>query len=80
MVEGGRTPLLSPAELHDLGFDLIVHPLAALLTTTKALQDMYGRLREKGTLRDDLQGVASFDDFNALIDLERHYELEKKYR
>jgi 2-methylisocitrate lyase-like PEP mutase family enzyme len=80
MVEGGRTPLLSPSELHDLGFDLIVHPLAALLAATKAIQEVYARLREKGTLRDDLDRLASFDEFNELIELERHYELEKKYR
>lgn len=80
MVEGGRTPLLSPAELHDLGFDLIVHPLAGLLATTRALQRTFSTLREKGTLRDDLGGLATFDEFNELIGLERHYELEKKYR
>src|SRR5215470_14120194 len=42
MVEGGRTPLLAPAELHALGFDLIVTPLAGLLATARALQETYG--------------------------------------
>lgn len=79
MVEGGRTPLLSPAELHDLGFDLIVTPLAAILAATKALAFVYRRLREAGTLRDDLEQLLSFDDFNELIGLERYYELERKY-
>src|SRR5512147_543155 len=36
MVEGGRTPLLAPDELHALGFDLIVTPLAALLASARA--------------------------------------------
>ncbi|MGH9124879.1 MAG: isocitrate lyase/PEP mutase family protein [Acidimicrobiales bacterium] len=30
MIEGGRTPLRTPAELHQLGFDLIVSPLTGL--------------------------------------------------
>src|SRR5262245_38841976 len=36
MVEGGKTPLLSPAELHARGFDLIVTPLAALLAAARS--------------------------------------------
>ena len=43
MVEHGKTPLLSPAELHQLGFDLIVTPLAGLLASAKALQDVLRR-------------------------------------
>jgi 2-methylisocitrate lyase-like PEP mutase family enzyme len=80
MVEGGRTPLLSPAELHQLGFDLIVTPLAGLLASAKALQSVYAELREKGTMRSRLDLLLSFDQFNEVIDLERHYELEKKYK
>ena len=36
MVEAGRTPLLTPAELHDLGFDLIVSPLRGLYAAAVA--------------------------------------------
>jgi methylisocitrate lyase len=79
MVEGGRTPLLSPAELHDLGFDLIVTPLAALLAVTKAVRSVYRQLRETGTMRDHLGDLVSFDEFNQLMELEKYYELEKKY-
>ncbi|MBI3783855.1 MAG: isocitrate lyase/PEP mutase family protein [Deltaproteobacteria bacterium] len=80
MVEHGKTPLLSPDELHQLGFDLIVTPLAGLLTTAKALQETYAILRRDGTLRDHLDRLLSFDDFNALVELDRNYELEKRYK
>src|SRR6266478_3100506 len=30
MIEAGKTPLLTPSELHELGFDLIVSPLTNL--------------------------------------------------
>jgi methylisocitrate lyase len=79
MVEGGRTPLLSPAELHDLGFDLIVTPLAAILAVAKALRFVYRQLRETGTMRDHLDQLVSFEDFNELMELERYFGLEKKY-
>lgn len=79
MIEGGRTPLRSPAELHDLGFDLIVSPLTGLLAAARQMQQAYGVLQEKGTLRDDLDLVLSFDELNPLVDLDGHYALEARY-
>lgn len=80
MVEGGRTPLLSPAELHDLGFDLIVTPLAALLAAARAIRDTYAELRRTGTMRGALDRLLTFEEFNRLIDLDRHYALEERFR
>jgi 2-methylisocitrate lyase-like PEP mutase family enzyme len=79
MIEGGRTPLRTPAELHDLGFDLIVSPLTGLLAAAQQMQRAYAVLAEKGTLRDDLDLVLSFDDFAAFVDLNQHYATEAKY-
>ncbi len=79
MVEHGRTPLLSPSELHELGFDLIVTPVAGLLATAKALQATYATLRREGTLRGELDRLLPFDDFNALVGLEEKYELERQF-
>jgi 2-methylisocitrate lyase-like PEP mutase family enzyme len=80
MIEGGRTPLRTPAELHEVGFDLIVSPLTGLLAATKQMQRAYAVLHDRGTLRDDLDLVTSFDDFAGVVDLDRHYALEDRYR
>jgi 2-methylisocitrate lyase-like PEP mutase family enzyme len=80
MVEGGRTPLLSPHELHDLGFDLIVTPLAGLLAGARALRQVYERLRSAGTMRDHLDDLLTFDEFNDLIGLEEHFEREARFK
>jgi 2-methylisocitrate lyase-like PEP mutase family enzyme len=80
MVEHGKTPLLSPDELHQRGFDLIVTPLAALLASAKALQEAYAFLRRDGTLRDRLDRLMPFDEFNQLVELERHYALDERYK
>ena len=80
MVEHGKTPLLTPAELHQLGFDMIVTPLAGLLASAKALQETYALLRRHGTLRDHLDRLMPFDDFNELVELERHYQLEQRFK
>jgi methylisocitrate lyase len=80
MVEHGKTPLLAPDELHHLGFDLIVTPLAGLLSSAKALQDTYALLRRDGTMRAHLDRLIPFDDFNQLVDLERHFALEQRFK
>jgi methylisocitrate lyase len=79
MIEAGKTPLLTPSELHDLGYDLIVSPLTGLFAMTRALREAYGILHEEGTLRDHLDLVTTFEDFGAVIELDRHYQLESRY-
>ncbi len=80
MVEGGRTPLCSPDELHALGFDLIVHPVAALLAAARAVGDVYAELRRSGTLRGHLDRLLAFDAFNELVGLGRQYALQERFR
>jgi 2-methylisocitrate lyase-like PEP mutase family enzyme len=79
MIEGGRTPLYTPVELHELGYDLIVTPLTGLFAATKAMRTAYGQLRERGTLRDDLDQVTSFSEFESVVDLDGHRALESRY-
>lgn len=79
MIEGGRTPLLSPAELHELGFDLIVTPLTALFAATKAIQDAFCVLRAGGTLRDRADLLVSFSEFEPVVDVAGHRSLEQRY-
>jgi 2-methylisocitrate lyase-like PEP mutase family enzyme len=79
MVETGKTPLLTPGELHDLGFDLIVSPLSALFAAVHAMRRQLGALREHGSLRDNLDELVAFDDFTALVQLDRHRALDEEY-
>ena len=79
MIEAGKTPLLTPSELHDLGYDLIVSPLTGLFAAARAMATAYQTLREEGSLRDHLDLVVTFDDFNRVVDLDRHYGLEARY-
>ena len=79
MIEAGRTPLLTPAELHDLGYDLIVSPLTALFAAARAVASALEMLRKEGSLRDHLDQLMTFDEFNSVVDLDGHYELEARY-
>jgi 2-methylisocitrate lyase-like PEP mutase family enzyme len=80
MIEGGRTPLFTPPELHDLGYDLIVSPLSGLFAMARSVGTAYHVLADQGTLRNHLDLVTSFDEFNRVVDLEGHYRLEARYQ
>jgi len=80
MVEAGRTPLLTPAELTDLGFRLVVSPLTSLFTMVQAVRQSLGILAEAGSLRDDLDRLVCFDDFTALVGLPDVADIERRYR
>lgn len=50
IVEGGRTPQLTPAELQKLGFSIAIYPASGFLAVAKALQDIYGQIKaQRGT-------------------------------
>ena len=80
MLERGVTPLMGPQELHDLGFDLVVWPLAPLYSVAKSLNEVYTTLRRDGTTVDILDRLMPFDEFNRIVGLEEKYQLDEKYR
>ena len=80
MIEGGRTPLLTPQELHDLGYDLIVTPLSAIFAAARAVREAFAVLRREGTLRAHPELLLSFSEFEPVVDLARHRSLEERYR
>jgi methylisocitrate lyase len=72
MVEGGKTPIMSPTELHQRGFDLIVYPVAAILAQAKAVGEVFATLRREGTTASMMERLLPFEEFNTLVGLERH--------
>ena len=80
MLERGVTPLMDPQELKELGFDLIVWPLAPLYSIAKSLTDVYATLRRDGSTTKILDRLMPFDDFNEIVGLEEKYSKDQKYR
>lgn len=79
MVEQGRTPMLSRDELAALGFGLILYPVAGLYAAARALEKVYGRLREEGTTAGAADQLIAFERFNNLIGLDEKYALAERY-
>ena len=80
MLERGVTPLMDPQELKDLGFDLIVWPLAPLYSIAKSLTDVYSTLRREGSTTKILERLMPFDEFNEIVGLEEKYSLDQRFR
>jgi 2-methylisocitrate lyase-like PEP mutase family enzyme len=79
MIERGVTPHLSRGELKDLGFQLIVCPLAALYAATKAAVKVLTELKEHETTAALYDELTTFDEFGELVELEKRYADEGRY-
>jgi 2-methylisocitrate lyase-like PEP mutase family enzyme len=80
MVETGKTPLLTPQELGQLGFRLVVSPVTAMFAAVNAVQRALATLRDRGSLRDHLDGLVAFADFTDLVGLAAIAEQDERYR
>lgn len=80
MLERGVTPLMGPKELQELGFDLVVWPLAPLYSVAQSLTDVYSTLRRDGSTAAILDRLMPFDDFNGIVGLNDKYALDAKYK
>lgn len=79
MIEGGKTPLLSSAELSDLGYKMVVYPLSALFSAAKAVEETYRALFEEKTTARRQDAMVSFGEFEEMIGVPAWQELERRY-
>lgn len=77
MLEGGRTPILKPAELEDLGFRIVIYGISLLMRSVKTMMASLEDLRS-GELRLVGSGVG-FEDYKRIVGFERWAELERRY-
>jgi 2-methylisocitrate lyase-like PEP mutase family enzyme len=66
MVEGGKTPILSAAELQQIGFSFVIFPGGIVRALAKTAEEFYGTLKSHGTT-DPFR--ARMFDFTALNDV-----------
>jgi len=79
MIENGRTPVLSRAELTKMGFDLILYPLAGIFAAARALRDVYDKLRRDETTDGMYERLMTFKDFNDLVGVEEKYKTAERF-
>lgn len=68
-VERGRSPMLPLERIAELGFALVIFPVATLFSATAGMQRYLSELRFKGTPLDALDDAVDFEDFTDLVGL-----------
>jgi 2-methylisocitrate lyase-like PEP mutase family enzyme len=79
MVEGGRTPILSRAELEELGFRIAIFPVSGFLAMGAALRSVYGEIRRSGSSKDWAGELYPFAEFSRLMGFERVWDFERRH-
>lgn len=79
MVEKGKTPLLPAGELEILGYKIAIYPVTALYAATRAMMKVLKSLKEEGAPDSLLEDSVGFEEFNALIGVEKMRLLEKNF-
>jgi 2-methylisocitrate lyase-like PEP mutase family enzyme len=80
MVEGGRTPLLSKAELEEIGYRIAIFPALGFLAMGAVLEQAYAGLKEKGSSTGIRVPLYDFRKFSELMGFGAVAEFENKYR
>lgn len=79
MIEGGKTPVLARRELAELGFQLILHPLAGLFAAARALEETYRELHTEGETLSREGQLMTFPRFNELIGVDARYARAERF-
>lgn len=79
MIEKGKTPVLPKQKLVELGFHLILYPLAGLFAAAHGLASIYETIRQHDTTLGADDRLMAFDEFNELIGVEAKYKLAERY-
>ena len=79
MVEGGRTPILPPARLAELGFRLAIYPNSLTRIMARAGQELLVHLREHGTATALRNRMFDHDELWSFFEHRRWYEVEARY-
>jgi 2-methylisocitrate lyase-like PEP mutase family enzyme len=79
MVEGGKTPSLSAAELEAIGFALAIFPGGIVRALAQTACDYYASLARQGTTEPFRSRMLDFEGLNTLIGTPQMVALGKRY-
>jgi 2-methylisocitrate lyase-like PEP mutase family enzyme len=79
MVEGGKTPMLSAAELEALGFSLVIFPGGIVRTLAKTAGEYYASLAAHGSTQPFRERMFDFDELNGLLGTPEMIDRGKQY-
>ncbi len=75
MLEGGKTPFLSPAQLQEIGYGMVAYPLTLL---NKSIHAMQQALINIGTEQHP-EALLSFEEIKEIVGFNSYYAEEERY-
>lgn len=75
-VEGGKTPILSAAEIEQLGYGILLLPISLLLSATAAMREALEQITSD---QPPAAGDDRFEDFNRLVGLPEILQLQQTF-
>ena len=79
MVEGGRTPVLTKAQLEALGYRIAIFPAAGFLAAGSAIESIYRTLKDEGSSAGAATPLYPFNDFAKLMGFEAVWDFDKRH-
>ncbi len=78
IVPGGKTPILTPKVLAEIGFKVALYPIVLLTSAITAMRKKLGEVHGKADL--SLPADMPFVDLQKLVGFPQYWEREEKYR
>jgi 2-methylisocitrate lyase-like PEP mutase family enzyme len=78
MVPGGKTPILSPHKLQEIGYKLALYPVMLLCAAISAMRSTLNTLRPGST--EPACPSVSFTELQSIVGFPQYWERETKYR
>ncbi len=79
MVERGRTPVLTQAELESIGYKIAIFPVTALLASVQAMTAVYQQFKQHGSSAGGQTPLYDFGQLTQLMGFEDVWAFEKRY-
>jgi 2,3-dimethylmalate lyase len=77
--EGGKTPPIGLARLQEMGYRIVIFPIATLLAATAAMRRVLGEISRAGTPAAALGDLPGFGEFTDFIGLPEVRAAERRY-
>jgi len=74
---GGKTPILSPVELEEIGYKIIAYPLSLIGVSMRAMEDAL--IAIKGGRIPPPSSLPSFEEIKNTLGFNHYYEEDKRY-
>lgn len=79
VVEGGRTPVLPPKVLEEMGFALAIYPAAGFLAAGWALEKSYGQILQTRSSIGSPAPLADFMEFSKMMGFEAIWDFDRRH-